>query len=58
MNPTRALAVLLIGAGACVAVLGRPAAADPGDPETGRAVFMDKRASLGAGARRGAPAAG
>jgi cytochrome c551/c552 len=39
------LALLLIGAGACVAVLigGGSAAADPGDAERGRAAFAEKQ---------------
>ena len=43
MNSGRALAVLLIGTGACAVALGGPAAADPGSPDAGRAVFAEKQ---------------
>jgi cytochrome c2 len=43
LNATCALAVLLIGAGACAAAVSGPAAAEPGNPEAGRAVFAGKQ---------------
>lgn len=39
----RRLALLLIGVGACAAVLAGAAAADPGGPDKGRVVFADKQ---------------
>ncbi len=55
------LALFLIGVGACAAALAgaAPAAADPGDPEKGRAVFADKqcaRCHLPRGASGSGPA--
>ena len=45
MNPGRALAVLLIGGGACAVALGgcRTAGAAAGSPEMGKQVFADKQ---------------
>jgi cytochrome c2 len=57
----RRLALLLVGAGTCAVALagGGPAAADPGDPDKGRAVFSDKqcpRCHLPQGASGSGPA--
>lgn len=45
MSPRQRLALLLIGAGACVATAGHggAAVAGPGDPARGRAAFTDKQ---------------